>query len=95
MAGRNTRMLLMLGMAAGLSAALAAPLLAQSSTHRNHARSATQQANPNGQANSAANSFGAAQHAGQCWIPTGGGMNPNASFGYWGDCGTKGSVPSR
>ncbi len=99
MAGRKTRTLLMLGLTAALGAGLAAPSFAQSSAHRHQTRapaSTAQQSNASrSNANSASNSFGAAQHAGQCWIPTGGGMNPNASFGYWGDCNTKGSVPSR
>jgi hypothetical protein len=86
--------LIALGRAVGLGTAMTGPSLAQSSTHRHHARvpaSSAQPANPQ----NAGNSFGAAQHAGQCWIPTGGGMNPNAKFGYWGDCSTKGSLPNR
>jgi hypothetical protein len=69
--------------AAGLALSLGTPSLAQTTLHGQDQRTtAHTQAQPSG-SNEAGSAYAFAQdHRGQCWIPTGGGMNPNTNCGH-------------
>jgi hypothetical protein len=90
----TSRWFLMLAAAGGLLLC-AAPSVAL--PHRQIDRMAAHTpTQPSGYPNDAGGAYASANdHRGECWIPTGGGMNPNSNFGYWGNCNTAGSRPGR
>jgi hypothetical protein len=90
----TSRWLLMLAAAGGLMLC-AAPSVALPHRHIDSTAAHTP-TQPSGYANDAGGAYDYANdHRGECWVPTDGGMNPNANFGYWGSCKITGSLPGR